>query len=132
MNPKTQVGQQVLRYLQEHPDETSPSKVAKATGCTRPTARAYIAEWQIHRKDLPPQVEKLVEKLPSTDQAAAAVTDLPVAKPARSFAKDFPPKPKPKPAAKPAPAPPQTLSEVVEDLVGDDVDEDQDDEEGWL
>jgi hypothetical protein len=114
MSPRTKTGQEVLRFLQEHPEETSPTVVAKATGCTRPTAREYIRRWQKERQNAAPSTPE-----GGGNQAPAAPEG------GRDFDADYPAESPPRKAESPRPAPqPDPESEPEPDA-------EPEDDDGW-
>lgn len=137
---KTRTGQKVLQYLKDHPDEMSPTRISRVTGCDRETARHYLRRHQTARGASPKSAAE-----PSSPAAAesAATPPEPVAEPVaesatpggegRSFEGDFPrrkpasvaPRRSSRTDAKPTP-PPADVAEIV------DAPEDLDDDAEWV
>jgi hypothetical protein len=120
MDAKTKTGQAVVSYLNAHPDEDSPARIVKETGCTRNTARAYLRAHQAKRAKEGAVTGQTVAPPPLRGGEDAQ---------GRDFTKDFP---APVKAEKPK-APPKTAEDVLEDEPEtDEDDEGEEDDDGLL
>lgn len=136
---KTRTGQKVLQYLKAHPDEMSPARIAKETGCDRETARNYLRRWQASRGNPPASAAESsaagTPPAPSGQPPKSAAESRAGEAEGRSFDDDFPrrkPAPKPTPPNRPTPPPPPPEPEPEAAAPADRYDDEDDGPLGWL